>query len=73
MGVARALRRRLLKVEASPSAKAWRLPTDYVAMHESASGTQLPTSAMQPGLSVVGGRADLKVAIRANLAHVPVI
>src|SRR5215472_1280739 len=46
MGVARALRRRLLKVEASPSAKAWRLPTDYVAMHESASGTQLPTSAI---------------------------
>jgi len=36
-----------------------------------ASGTQLPTSAMQRGLSVLGGIADVKVAIRANVAARP--
>src|SRR5262249_13059481 len=34
-------------------------------------GTQLPTSAMQRGLSVLGGIADVKVAIRANVAARP--
>jgi|SRR5262245_17192682 len=37
----------------------------------SAYGTQLPTSAMQRGLSVLGGIADVKVAIRANVAARP--